>query len=639
MVDKNLISEAKARLGDSAADIIADILCVDKYDARNRKGCCPFHSEKTPSFVWNPKTYRFHCFGACNKSVDIIDAFIEGQHLTFNEAAEKLFDLANMEVPMPEVGLYDKGADYVYPTLPDGDMTPAYDYLKKRGISKEVVDYVGIKCDNKGIMHFPFYSLGDVLTMVKCRPARKVNKGEGAKCWVQKGTGSSPLLFNANRINTDRVLIITEGCIDCLAVIECGFYNVVSVPLGSQNLSWIAENLEWLDQFELIILCGDADEAGKKMNIEASSRLGVDRCRFFQHPTYKENGKLKQINDINECLYRLGKEKLKELLDNVINAPNPHVIDFTEIEDVDWSQVDGISFGLDDIDKVLHKMYRGSVNTFYAKPSAGKSSYVNQIMARAISDGRKVFLYTGELSEPLWKSWFNFTLAGRKHIAEFTSDNGYKYYKVSPKALVEINKCCKDQLYVYRDDENPHIDKIIAACIDMIRRKGVCVIVLDNLMTLDCDEKGGELEEQKVIMKKIQKLAKDYNVVVILICHAKKVKEALTMEDASGTFKIANLSGIMMTLERNNDKSRTDYDVLLKIQKDRFNGRNNYEFPVRFDFPSRRFFTTEEELNRCYSWTHGESTVDELPKSEALERMLINKSEEEEVFGEVSNIA
>ena len=636
MIDKDLIRQAKEKLGDKNADLIVQALGIIDYDTRNMKCKCVVHQEKTASMIYDRKRYRFKCFG-CGASFDVISALIEGQGMTFNQAAEKLFEEASMNVPMPEVGLYDEGKDYVYPTLSNGDMTPAYEYLSKRGISKAVVDYVGIRCDSKGIIEFPFYSFGDVLTMVKCRPAHKVIKGEGSKCWVKKGTSSAPLLFNANRINTDLPLIITEGCIDALAVMECGYFNVVSVPLGSQNMAWVAHNLDWLDQFQDIILCGDADDAGKKMNIEAASRLGVDRCRFFQHPTYKVNGKLKQINDINECLYRLGKEKLKKLFDDVISAPNPNVIDFTEIEDIDWSQVDGISFGLSDVDKILHKMYRGSVNTFFAKPSAGKSSYVNQIMAQAIDDGRKVFLYTGELSEPLWKSWFNFTLAGRRNIAEFTSESGYKYYKVSPKALVEINKHCKDKLFVYRDDKSPHIEKIIATCIDMIRRQGVSVIVLDNLMTIDCDEKGGELEEQKVIMKKVQQLAKDYNVVVIMICHAKKVKEALTMEDASGTFKIANLSGIMMTLERNNDKSKTEYDVMLKVQKDRFNGKNNYEFPVRFDFPSRRFFTTEAELNKVYSWDTGKCTVDELPQSEALERMLTNQNEMKEIFGEVNN--
>ena len=83
--------------------------------------------------------------------------------------------------------------------------------------------------------------------------------------------------------------------------------------------------------------------------------MGTDRCRFFQHPTYKVNGKLKQINDINECLYRLGKEETRKCIDAAINAPNPKVIDFSDIKSVDWSQVDGVSFGLKELDKQLFK--------------------------------------------------------------------------------------------------------------------------------------------------------------------------------------------------------------------------------------------------------------------------------------------
>lgn len=634
VVDNEKLEQAKQELGDRTADIIAEVLKIENYDPRNRKGCCPFHDEKTPSFIYNPKTFKFHCFG-CNKNADIITAFIEGKHMTFSEAASAVFDLAGMEVPMPEVGLCDAGTDYVYPTLSDGDMTPAYNYLSKRGISKEVVDYVGIRCDDKGVMEFPFYSFGDVLMMVKCRPARKVTKGDGAKCWVKKGTGSMPLLFNANRINTDLPLIITEGCIDALAVMECGYFNVVSVPLGAGNLQWIAQNLDWLDQFQDIILCGDADEAGKKMNIEAASRLGVDKCRFFKHPSYKDNGKLRQVKDINECLFRLGKEQTCRCIEEALNAPNPRVIDFTEIKNIDWSQVDGISFGIKELDKLLFKAYRGSLNLVFAKPSAGKTSFVNQIIASAIDDNRRVFLYTDELSEEMFKNWFNFTVAGRRHIQSFVSKEGSPYYKVSPKAEVKINEFYKDRLYIYRDTESSNIESLLSCIKEEIRRKGTCVVVLDNLMTIDIESKASELEQQKMIMKKLAKLAKDYNVVVILVAHAKKTKEELGIDDASGSFSIANLSGRMLSMERNTNLNDNSYDVMIRIIKDRFGSKNGVRVPVRFDFPSRRFYTTEEELAHRYSWDVIDSTVKQLPKSESLDRMQAEK----EVFGEVNSNA
>ena len=437
-------------------------------------------------------------------------------------------------------------------------------------------------------------------------------------------------MFNANRINTNAPLIITEGGIDCLAVIECGFFNVVSVPLGSQNLAWIAENLDWLDQFDDIVLCGDADEAGKKMNIEAASRLGVDRCHFFKHPTYKSNGKLRQINDINECLYRLGKDETRKCIEEAINAPNPRVIDFSEIKSIDWSQVDGISYGIKELDKLLFKAYRGSLQLIFAKPSSGKSSYVNQLIATAIDDDRRVFLYTDELTEEMFKNWFNFTVAGRRHIQSFISKEGSPYYKVSPKAEVKISEFYKDRLFIYRDTESSNIDSLLSCIKEEIRRKGTSVVVLDNLMTIDIDSKASELEQQKMIMKKLAKLAKDFNVVVILVAHSKKTKEALGMEDASGTFAIANLSGRMLSMERNTDITNNSYDVMFTIQKDRFGSKNNVKVPVRFDFPSRRFYTTEDELAKRYKWDIIEPTVEEPPRSESLERMEAEK----EVFGE-----
>lgn len=641
MIEKELLQEAKEKLGDRNADLMVEALDITDYDSRNMKCRCVAHEEKTPSMIYDKKRFRFKCFG-CGASFDVISSFIEGKGMTFNEAADRVFQEADMAVPMPEVGLRDEGMDYIYPTLPDGDMTPAYEYLAKRGISKAVVDYVGIKCDSDGVMHFPFYSFGDVLTMVKCRPARKVIKGEGAKCWVQRkkgedgkmvATGSSPLLFNANRINTELPLVITEGCIDALAVMECGYYNVVSVPLGSQNLAWIAQNLDWLDQFKDIVLCGDADDAGKKMNVEASSRLGTDRCRFFQHPTYKVGGKLRQINDINECLYRLGKEETRKCIDAAINAPNPKVIDFSEIKSVDWSQVDGISFGITELDKQLFKAYRSSLSLIYAKPSSGKTSYVNQLIANAIDDDRRVFLYTDELSEEMFKNWFNFNMAGRRHVQSFMSKEGAAYYKVSPVAEIKISEYYKDKLYIYRDTESSNIDSLIACIKEEIRRKGTSVVVLDNLMTIDIDSKASELEQQKIIMKKLAKLAKDYNVVVILVAHSKKTKEALSIEDASGAFAIANLSGRMLSMERNTNLEDNSYDVMFTIQKDRFGSKNGVKVPVRFDFPSRRFYTTRDELAKKYKWDSIESTVDELPKSESLERMESNEDTDTEVFG------
>ena len=75
MISKELLQEAKEKIGISAADIMADVLSLEQYDAKNKKALCCWHSEKTPSLIFDQKRLRFHCF-SCGKSVDILDSFI-----------------------------------------------------------------------------------------------------------------------------------------------------------------------------------------------------------------------------------------------------------------------------------------------------------------------------------------------------------------------------------------------------------------------------------------------------------------------------------------------------------------------------------------------------------------------------------
>lgn len=71
IVDKEKIAQAKEKLGDQNAVLMAQMLDLQKFDAKNFKGLCPYHDEDTPSFVYNKKNYTYHCFG-CGKTVDIV---------------------------------------------------------------------------------------------------------------------------------------------------------------------------------------------------------------------------------------------------------------------------------------------------------------------------------------------------------------------------------------------------------------------------------------------------------------------------------------------------------------------------------------------------------------------------------------
>lgn len=210
LIDRDKINEAKEQLGDDNALLMAEMLHLEDFDEHNLKALCCFHHEDTPSLIYNPKNYTFHCFG-CQKTVDIIDVFMQTQGMSYMEAVQALFEKAGIRHSFGELNVKTRH-QYVYPyeESKDNDMTQVYEYMATRGISKETVDYLDIRSDGKGNMTFNYYDTNDVLTTVKYRPARKIRKKEN-KCWAQKGSDTTPLLYNMERINPSEPLIISEG--------------------------------------------------------------------------------------------------------------------------------------------------------------------------------------------------------------------------------------------------------------------------------------------------------------------------------------------------------------------------------------------------------------------------------------------
>ncbi len=319
--------------------------------------------------------------------------------MTYLQACQKLFDLAGIKYSFGELGVKKQSINIgIRKKYLLEIKSKIYAYFKKRCISPQTLDYADVRQDEEGNIVWNYYDSNDVLTMVKYRPSRKIHKGEN-KCWCQKNADTSNLLFNMNRINTTAPLLICEGEPDCLSAIEAGFTNAVSVPLGSGNFHWIEENWDWLEQFDSIIVCSDNDEAGQKMQKEVVYRLGSWRTKVVEVPPIfeAENGKKYSINDLNEALYYLGKEKVLEIILNAKDSPVPGVIDFSDIQDVDLDQIDGITTGIRPLDRYLMKLFQGTLNIITGINGAGKSSFINQIICQSLEQDKNVFLFSGEL--------------------------------------------------------------------------------------------------------------------------------------------------------------------------------------------------------------------------------------------------
>jgi twinkle protein len=645
LVDKDKIVEAKEKLGDSNAEIIANELGLQNYDAKNKKSCCPYHSEDTPSFIYNSKNYNFHCFG-CQKNVDIIDVFME-KGATYIEAVEKLFDLAGMPHSFGEKHVRTK-TSYHYPKSVDcSNKDKVYEYFQTRGISKETIDYCDVRQDENGNAVFNYYDTNDVLTMVKYRPSHKINRGEN-KTWCQKGADTTPLLFNMNRINTSKPLLITEGEADTMAAIESGYINSVSVPLGAGNFHWIEECWDWLEQFDSIIICSDNDEPGIKMQKEVVYRLGSWRCKTVNIPLSfkKEDGVRIKVKDLNEVLYYWGKEKVIELILCATDTPVDSVLDFSDIKNIDLDNIDGIYTGFKDLDRKLMKLFYGSFNIVTGVNGSGKSSFLSQIICQSLEQNKNVWMYSGELPNFQSKNWINYILAGQRNVVE-KQVNGTEFWKVTNQAQYQMNKHYKGKLYIYKDGYSHKVPDLLKSMIDSIRKYGAKLVVIDNLtsVNLEANEKNRWNKQEEFVTQCID-IAKKYNVAVILVCHPHKIEtmRRLSKMDIQGISSIIDLAHRIISLYRvtaedkqgepkqNNKgwkKKPIKYDVLVDILKDRMLGYEGSTVGLYYDRPSRRFFTNESDLDYKYSWDRNEySTPLPFPPIQLSE---INQ--ENEVFG------
>lgn len=622
------IDLAKQKYDGQAIEEIVEYFGLN-YNEKTKAASCPFHEDNTPSFIWNEKSNNFHCFG-CNVNFGIIDLYME-QGLSYLEAVQKLFEKTGIEYNFGEKGLASKPS-YVYPKREEEhDMTQVIEYLSKRKISERTIKYVDIQSDVYGNIVYNYYNDSDVLMNVKYRPSHKIKKGE-PKCWFQKGAGFTPVLFNMNKCDPSKPLVITEGEIDALSLIESGYANVVSVPNGSQNMQWIEENWDWLEQFTKIIIWSDNDEPGIKLRKEAIHRLGSWRTYYIEITDRVPNEygdkfpelKDKLIKDANELLFYYGKDKVLSYLNNPLELPIENVTDLSTAEDFDIDSAEGLYTGIEDLDNQIYKLVFGTVNIITGKSGEGKSVFVNQIaICQALQQGYDVFVFSGELPTPHLKNWVETNMIGRENIE---MRNGHVRV-FNPEARKKMRKWYSGRVMVYDDSYDTTAKALLIKMEEMARKFGTKVFLIDNLMMVDleCSEEG-RLQAEKDFIKSLIFFAKKFNVLVFLVAHPRKIGGELrvTKEDIAGSSNIVNLAHMVFSVHRYTEKEKEgemnnkgdylkghepkEYDSVVEVLKNRITGLLP-ECELYFDYNSYRFYKTPKELWMRYKWNDDTSPL------------------------------
>lgn len=321
----SVIDEIKDRL--DIVEVISSYVPLQK-SGHNYKALCPFHSEKTPSFVVFPDSQRWHCFGACNEGGDVFTFVMKREGWDFHTALEELARRAGVELrPRTPAqaqaeeeadrlgGLLAAAAEYYHHLLryaPEAEAVRAY--VARRGLRDETVDrfllgyslpgwertrtyltergYTVEELMKTGLLvrredHSSTYDRFRDRLMVPIRDVQGRVIGFGARTLDPEGVPkyiNSPQtsLFDKGRtlfgldlahqaIRRDDRAIVVEGYMDVLQAHQAGFANVVA----QMGTALTEPQLRQLQRYtRRLVLALDPDVAG----VQATLR-GVEVAR------------------------------------------------------------------------------------------------------------------------------------------------------------------------------------------------------------------------------------------------------------------------------------------------------------------------------------------------------------------------
>ena len=367
LLDK--IIEAKGIMGDKAAEIIAEGYPLEEWDERRMVAKSIFNKhDNTPSMAWNKKDLYFKDFST-GKTFGIIDYYMYKYNENYIKAVKRLLDETKVSYS-PSLFAYSDDSktdffkNYLYPKEETQKICgKAKEYELARGISETTMEYADLRCDSNGNIAFQLKDCNGRILAVKYRPGHKLKPGEPKMFW-QKNASNCPSLYNMDKCDITKPLLICEGFNDALACIEAGYTNVVSIPGGAEDDNWIQFNYDWLECFDEIILWFDNDNAGQQGLNKVVARLGEYRCKIAKptedhedaveayYQTYGAEGIRK--TDANNVLLASGANAVLSIINSAEYPPAKNLKFLMDCSPVNISDIEKCSTGLGALDGVLY---------------------------------------------------------------------------------------------------------------------------------------------------------------------------------------------------------------------------------------------------------------------------------------------
>ncbi len=401
---------------------------------------------------------------------------------------------------------------------------------------------------------FPFYRDGQIV-MEKYRGSEKrfYQRPGGIQVFYNRDVLKDPALTEGKAS-----LLIVEGEIDLLSVLESGYPFVVSVPGGAppdkdpmvpdedlnpledDKFSFVLEAWEDLKKVKRITLAGDDDGPGKRLNEELVRRLGRARCSFVQYP--------EGCKDFNDVLKTHGMGAVTKVIEEAKPFPVSGVYTFHSLPQE--PPLDPKTTGFRALDGHLLPFFPALfIITGFA--GSGKSTWANQLVAQlAILHGWKAAIASFEMrispfvTNTLMQVYHDL-YPGKDQFAQDWLDRNFAFIAPEPS------------------DENDQfdIDWLIERAVTSVVRYGIRVLLVDPWNEIEHAVRGRESTTDYIgrAIRALKRFGREYGVLVIIVAHPNKHAannkdpHEVSLYDIADTAHFANKADFGVVIARQGD--------------------------------------------------------------------------------------
>jgi twinkle protein len=483
------------------------------------------------------------------------------------------------------------------------DYVGVWGELTDRKISAETAQKYGVRVvlspDYKEVIkhYYPYHKNGE-LVGYKIRTVK-------TKGFVSEGDISQGTLFGQNVFKAGgKYVTITEGECDAMAAHELtgSKWPVVSIKNGAQSaVADVRKNLEYLESFDNVVICFDADKQGREAARKVAALLRPNKAKIMKLP--------EGFKDANDMLKENERAKFVECFWQAQTYTPSGIIRVSEMKE-EWKNrkhKETIPYPWEGLNDKLYGMRQGELVTFTGGTGLGKSSVTRELEHWLIERTKD---RVGVISlEEEWRRTVDGILSIEANARLYIDEIRATYDEEELDKLYD-KVMNSDRVFIHAHHGINDIDEIFSKLRYIIIGCQCKWVVIDHLhMLVAAVSEGDERRSIDNIMTSLRSIVEETGIGLLLVSHLRRVSGneghengvEVNLSHLRGSQSIAQLSDCVIALERNQqalDKVEAN-TTKLRVLKSRYTGDVGLATQLVYDRDTGRLSelaTTQDDL-------------------------------------------